>query len=191
LGVTTYLPVDEKHTYSKEYLEGMITYALGGRAAEKVVFNKYTTGAGTDIEKSTSIARKMVCEWGMSEKMGPLSYGAKEEEIFLGREVTKHKEYSELTAQEIDAEIKKIVTEAMERAENILKENIDVLHRLSQELLEREILDADEIKKIVNGEKLPPLKKKEEEIPEHVKELLEQRKKEEKPKEENDTDNIS
>jgi cell division protease FtsH len=190
LGVTTYLPVDEKHTYSKEYLEGMITYALGGRAAEKVVFNKYTTGAGNDIEKSTNIARKMVCEWGMSEKLGPLAYGAKEEEIFLGREVTKHKEYSELTAQEIDAEVKKIVTEAMNRAENILKENIDVLHKLSKELLEREILDADEIQKIVNGEELPPLKKKEEEIPEHVKELLEQRKKtEEKPKEENDTDN--
>ena len=87
LGVTTYLPIDEKHTYSKEYLEAMITYALGGRAAEKIVFNHFTTGAGNDIEKATSIARKMVCEWGMSEKLGPLTYGAKQEEIFLGREI--------------------------------------------------------------------------------------------------------
>jgi cell division protease FtsH len=111
LGVTTYLPVDEKHTYSKEYLEGIITYALGGRAAEKVIFNNFTTGAGNDIEKATGIARKMVCEWGMSEKMGPISYGAKEEELFLGREVTKHQEFSESTAQEIDVEVKIIIME--------------------------------------------------------------------------------
>lgn len=113
LGVTTYLPVDEKHTYSKEYLEGVITYALGGRAAEKVVFNNFTTGAGNDIEKATGLARKMVCEWGMSEKMGPISYGAKQEELFLGREVTKHQEFSELTAQEIDVEVKTIIMDAL------------------------------------------------------------------------------
>jgi cell division protease FtsH len=152
LGVTTYLPVDEKHTYAKDYLIGMITYALGGRAAEKVVFDSFTTGAGNDIEKATGIARKMVCEWGMSEKMGPISYGAKEEELFLGREVTKHQEFSEATAQEIDKEIKAIVMEAMELSENILRENMDILHKLSKELLEREILDADEINKIMNGE---------------------------------------
>lgn len=175
LGVTTYLPVDEKHTYSKEYLEGIITYALGGRAAEKVVFNNFTTGAGNDIEKATNIARKMVCEWGMSEKMGPISYGAKEEELFLGREVTKHQEFSELTAQEIDSEIKKIVISAMERSEKILLENLDVLHKLSKELLEREILDADEIDKIIKGEELPPLKRNHEEIPEHVKEMLKEK----------------
>ena len=175
LGVTTYLPVDEKHTYSKEYLEGIITYALGGRAAEKVIFNNFTTGAGNDIQKATGIARKMVCEWGMSEKMGPISYGAKEEELFLGREVTKHQEFSELTAQEIDAEVKIIVSKAMVRSENILKENIDVLHKLSQELLDREILDSEEINKIMNGEELPPLKKNGEEVPEHVQELIKEK----------------
>lgn len=186
LGVTTYLPVDEKHTYSKTYLEAMITYALGGRAAEKIVFNQLTTGAGNDIEKATGIARKMVCEWGMSEKLGPLAYGSKEEEIFLGREITKHKDFSEQTAQEIDSEIKKIVIAGMERAEKILNENLDLLHKLSKELLEREILDNEEIEKIMRGEELPPVKKngsatqpKEEELPEHVKTLLEEKKKRE------------
>jgi len=181
LGVTSYLPIDEKHTYSKDYLEAVITYALGGRAAEKIVFNHYTTGAGNDIEKATSIARKMVCEWGMSEKLGPLSYGAKEEEIFLGREIQKHRDYSEKTAIEIDEEIKEIVNSAMKRSENILNQNIDLLHRLSLELLEREILDSSEIEKIINGEELPPIKRngsaeEEKEIPEHVKKLMDQRK---------------
>jgi cell division protease FtsH len=129
LGVTSYLPIDEKHTYSKEYLEAIITYALGGRAAEKIVFEHYTTGAGNDIEKATNIARKMVCEWGMSDKMGPMSYGAKEEEIFLGREIQKHRDYSEKTAIEIDEEIRGIVNNAMNRAEKILRDNIELLHR--------------------------------------------------------------
>ncbi|MBZ0201237.1 MAG: ATP-dependent zinc metalloprotease FtsH, partial [Ignavibacteriaceae bacterium] len=183
LGVTSYLPIDEKHTYSKGYLEAIITYALGGRAAEKLVFNHYTTGAGNDIEKATNIARKMVCEWGMSEKLGPLSYGAKEEEIFLGREIQKHRDYSEKTAIEIDEEIRTIVSDAMERAARILAENIDSLHLLAKELLEREILDSDEIDKIMHGEELPPVKKegdessdKEGEVPDHVKKLIEQRK---------------
>ncbi|MGK9368590.1 ATP-dependent zinc metalloprotease FtsH [Melioribacter sp. Ez-97] len=186
LGVTTYLPVDEKHTYSKEYLESMITYALGGRAAEKIVFKRFTTGAGNDIEKATNIARKMVCEWGMSEKLGPLSYGSKEEEIFLGREITRHKDYSEKTAQEIDDEIKNIVVTCMNRAEKILSDNIDLLHKLSKELLEREILDGEEIEKIIKGEELPPVKrnnsenkKEKDEVPEHVKQLLEEKKKRE------------
>ena len=130
LGVTSYLPIDEKHTYSKEYLEAMITYALGGRAAEKLVFKHYTTGAGNDIEKATNIARKMVCEWGMSEKLGPLAYGAKEEEIFLGREIQKHRDYSEKTAIEIDDEIREIVNSAFDRAEKILNDNMDLLHKL-------------------------------------------------------------
>ncbi len=173
LGVTSYLPIDEKHTYSKEYLEAVITYALGGRAAEKLVFDHYTTGAGNDIEKATGIARKMVCEWGMSEKLGPLSYGAKEEEIFLGREIQTHRDYSENTAIEIDEEIKAIVNIAMRRAEKILKENINLLHLLSKELLEREILDSEEIDKIIKGEELPPVSK---EFPEHVQKLMEQRK---------------
>lgn len=186
LGVTTYLPVDEKHTYSREYLEATITYALGGRAAETIIFNRYTTGAGNDIEKATNLARKMVCEWGMSDKLGPLAYGQNEEEIFLGREITKHKNYSEKIAQEIDDEIKSIVMSCMVRAEKILAENIEMLHKLSLELLEREILDGDEINKIMQGEHLPPLKKNSQadgnqdaaaEIPDHVKKLMEEKKK--------------
>ncbi len=186
LGVTSYLPIDEKHTYSKEYLEAIITYALGGRAAEKIIFNHFTTGAGNDIEKATGIARKMVCEWGMSEKLGPLSYGAKREEIFLGREIQSHRDYSERTAIEIDEEVRRFVNEAMVRAEKILTEHMDLLHKLSSELLEREILDSHEIDAIIRGETLPPIKKNGStsegsgEMPEHVKKLLEQR----KPKEE-------
>jgi len=182
LGVTTYLPVDEKHTYSKDYLEATITYALGGRAAEKIIFNRLTTGAGNDIERATALAHKMVCEWGMSEKLGPLAYGKNEEEIFLGREISRTQNYSEMTAQDIDQEIKSIILKAMNRAENILKENIDLLHALSKELLEREILDGDEIDKIINGEELPPMKRNnsngnsgEESIPEHVKKLMEEK----------------
>jgi len=160
LGVTTYLPIDERHTYSKEYLEAMITYALGGRAAEKIIFNSLTTGAADDLEKATTIARKMVCEWGMSERLGPLTYGTKEEEIFLGKEITRHQNYSEQTAILIDEEVKNIVTNCMERAEKILMENIDALHRLANALLERETLTGDEIDKIIKGEELPPIQKK-------------------------------
>lgn len=195
LGVTTYLPVDEKHTYSKDYLEAMIAYALGGRAAEKLIFNKYTTGAGNDIEKATGIARKMVCEWGMSEKLGPLAYGSKEEEIFLGREITKHKDFSEVTAQLIDEEIKNVINKGMQLADKILAENIEILHRLSLELLEREILDSEEIDKIIRGEELPPIKKNngnnsvnvDSEIPDHVKKLLDEKKSRKQDGTENET----
>ncbi len=157
LGVTTYLPIDEKHTYSREYLNAMIAYALGGRAAEKLIFNQFTTGAGNDIERATNLAHKMVCEWGMSERLGPLAYGSKEEEIFLGREITRTKNYSETTAVAIDEETKRIIVEGMNRAESILSEHIDILHNLAGALLEREILDGDEIDKILRGEPLPPL----------------------------------
>ncbi|MFA5012250.1 MAG: ATP-dependent zinc metalloprotease FtsH [Ignavibacteria bacterium] len=159
LGVTTYLPMDEKHTYSKEYLEAMITYAMGGRAAEKLVFNEYTTGASNDIERATSLARKMVCEFGMSEKLGPITYGNKQEEVFLGKELHEHKNYSETTQILIDDEVKKIVQSCMDRAIKVLTENIDVLHRLSLVLLDREILDSDEIDKVMKGEELPPVEK--------------------------------
>ena len=159
LGVTTYLPIDEKHTYSREYLLAMITYALGGRAAEKIIFNKFTTGAGNDIEKATNIARKMVCEWGMSDTLGPLTWGENEQEIFLGREITKHRNYSEKTAIEIDSEIRSIVLMCMKRAEEIINGHKDSLDRLAAALLEREILDADEIEKTVKGEELPPFVK--------------------------------
>lgn len=183
LGVTHYLPVGEKHTYSKEYIEAKIKTLMGGRAAEMIIFNRFTTGAGNDIERATDLARKMVCEWGMSDLLGPLAYGKNEEEIFLGREITKHKDYSEKTAQDIDSEIKKIVTVCMDDAVKILKENLDLLHKMSQELLEREILDSEEIEKIMKGEELPPVVRepatepKKEEVPEHVKKLMDEKKK--------------
>ncbi|MCB2206035.1 ATP-dependent zinc metalloprotease FtsH [bacterium] len=157
LGVTTYLPIDEKHTYSKPYLEAMIAYAMGGRAAEMLVFGQLTTGAGNDIERATSLARKMVCEWGMSE-LGPLTFGAKQEEIFLGREISQHRDYSEETAIAIDAAVRDIVTQGMTRADDILTEHRETLDRLSEALLEREILDSDEIDILLRGEELPPKK---------------------------------
>jgi cell division protease FtsH len=157
LGVTTYLPIDEKHTYSKQYLEAMIAYAMGGRAAELLIFNQFTTGAGNDIERATALARKMVCEWGMSD-LGPLTFGAKQEEIFLGREISQHRDYSEKTAMAIDDAVKDIVTYAMGRASSILTEHRDILDRLAMALLEREILDSDEIDLIIRNEPLPPKK---------------------------------
>lgn len=177
LGVTTYLPIDEKHTYSKLYLEAMITYALGGRAAELIIFDQLTTGAGNDIERSTHIARKMVCEWGMSEKLGPLAFGSKDEEVFLGREIMRRKDYSERTAQTIDEEVSAIIDRCMKRSDKILKSNIDHLHRIAKCLLEREILDGDEIDKLLKGEELPPVVKKDDnnEFPEHVKKLMDAR----------------
>ncbi len=159
LGVTTYLPIDEKHTYSKEYLETMIAYALGGRAAEKLKFNQLTTGAGNDIERATDIARKMVCEWGMSETLGPLTFGKKQEEIFLGREISQHRDYSEQTAIAIDHEVQSIVNRGMDLADRILTEHTDILTRLAEELLVREILDSEEIDMIMRGEELPPMRK--------------------------------
>ena len=155
LGVTHFLPIDENHTYSKTYLETRLCTLLGGRVAEKLVFNHYTTGAGNDIERATEIARKMVTEWGMSEKLGPLAFGKKDEEIFLGREIATHRDYSEKTAQEIDAEIRRIVREAEERTYKLLKDNLETLHRLSAVLLEREILDAEEIDLIIANKPLP------------------------------------
>ncbi len=159
LGVTTYLPIDEKHTYSKEYLEAMIAYALGGRAAEEIVFNRITTGAGNDIERATDIARKMVCDWGMSEKLGPLKYGAGEHEVFLGRDYAQQKTYSDTTGRLIDEEIRSIVERGMQRAESILRENEDSLHRIAAALLERETLEGAEIDIILNGGQLPPVEK--------------------------------
>lgn len=157
LGLTTTLPIDEKHNYSRNYCESLLAHLMGGREAEKLVFKETTTGAGNDIERATELARKMVCEWGMSDTMGPLAFGKKEEEIFLGREIAKHRDYSELTAQKIDEEVKRIVLEATERASGILTQNEDKLHALAAALLEREILDGEEIDAIINGELLPPV----------------------------------
>ena len=154
LGVTAYLPIDERHTYSYEYLQGMLAQLLGGRAAEKLIFKQLTTGAGNDIERATDLARKMVCEWGMSEKMGPVTFGKKEQEIFLGREIAQHRDYSEKTAEEIDEEVIRIVSTAEKRATKLLEDNIDKLHALANALLEFEILDGEQIDRILRGEKI-------------------------------------
>ena len=159
LGVTSYLPVDEKHTYSREYLEAVIAYALGGRSAEKIIFNQITTGAGNDIERATDLARKMVCEWGMSDKLGPLRYGQAEQEVFLGRDFGHQQTFSDTTARIIDEEIRHIVETGATRAEAILREKVDALHRMAAALLERETLDAGEIDLIMNGKELPPFSK--------------------------------
>jgi len=149
LGITQQLPIDERHTYSKEYLTDNITILLGGRAAEEIVLNHQTTGAGNDIERATDIARKMICEWGMSDRLGPLNYGKKDEMIFLGKEIQRHRDFSENTANEIDAELKKIVSDCFEKAKAILLKNIDALHAVATALLDREVLDGQEIDNIL------------------------------------------
>jgi cell division protease FtsH len=149
LGLTQQLPIDEKHTYPRKYLLNNIAILLGGRAAEALVLNDFTTGAGNDIERATHLARKMVCEWGMSEVMGPLSYGKKEEQIFLGREFATHKDYSEQTAEKIDQEITRIVSDAYEKSKTLLMDHMDILNRMASALLEKEVLNAEEIDALV------------------------------------------
>ncbi|MCX5843936.1 MAG: cell division protein FtsH, partial [Deltaproteobacteria bacterium] len=149
LGLTQQLPVDEKHTYPKQYLLNNITILLGGRAAEELILNEFTTGSGNDIERATNLARKMVCEWGMSDQMGPLSYGKKEEQIFLGRDIAVHKDYSEETAQRIDQEITRLVSESYEKAKKLLSEHIDILNKIASELLEKEVLNTTELDDII------------------------------------------
>ena len=153
LGLTQQLPMDEKHTYTKEYLLDNISILMGGRAAEMLVLGSQTTGAGNDIERASGMARKMVCEYGMSENLGPLTFGKKDEQIFLGREIAQHRDYSEETAQKIDDEVRSIVSGAYERTTTLLSDNLDVLHRLAGALLERETLDSKDIDAIIRGEK--------------------------------------
>ncbi len=149
LGVTQQLPIDDRYTYSKEYLMKALAILLGGRAAEEIALNHMTTGAGNDLEKATELARKMVTEWGMSEKLGPLTFGKKDEHIFIGREIAKHKDYSEKTAVEIDEEVKKIVMEAYDTAKNLLIGNRDLLDALAKTLLERETMDGPDIDALI------------------------------------------
>jgi len=151
LGLTQQLPTDDKYNYSKDYLVNRITILLGGRAAEEVVLGQQTTGAGDDLEKATEMARRMVCEWGMSEKLGPLTFGKNEEHIFLGREFARLKDYSEDTAMLIDSEIRRIVTDCASKARQILEENLERLHALAHALLERESLDGEEIARILRA----------------------------------------
>jgi cell division protease FtsH len=161
LGLTQQLPIDEKHTYPKRYLLNTISILLGGRAAEELVLDDFTTGAGNDIERATDLARKMVCEWGMSPQLGPMSYGKKEEQIFLGREIATHKDYSDETAKRIDAEITAIISSGYEKTKNILSENLATLHRLSDELIKREVLNAEDLDAIISGRVLPEQEKTE------------------------------
>jgi cell division protease FtsH len=156
LGVTMQLPIDDRHNYYKNYLETEIAILMGGRIAEELFLNCMSTGAGNDIERATEMARKMVCEWGMSD-LGPMTFGKKEEQIFLGREIAQHRDYSEDTAIKIDQEVRKLVNKGYTTAKQILLDNRDVLERIARALIEREVLDANEIKMLVEGRELPPV----------------------------------
>jgi cell division protease FtsH len=149
LGLTMQLPMDEKYTHAKGFLLNSIAILFGGRVAEKLVFNEITTGAGNDIVRASELARKMVCEWGMSDELGPLAYGKKEEHIFLGREIAQHRDYSEQTAQKIDAAVKQIVVEANDRVTRLLEENMDILKAIAEELLEKETIILDDMERII------------------------------------------
>ncbi|HKW76285.1 MAG TPA: ATP-dependent zinc metalloprotease FtsH [Terriglobales bacterium] len=154
LGVTMQLPETDKHNYTRDYLETQLAVMMGGRLAEEIFLNQMSTGAGNDIERATDMARKMVCEWGMS-KMGPLTFGKKDEQIFLGREIAQHRDFSEETAREIDAEVRRFVGAGYENARKLILENRDALARIAEALLEREVLDANELKLILEGKPLP------------------------------------
>ncbi len=151
LGVTQQVPVDEKHNYSRDYLNDRIAILMGGRIAEEIMLGEITTGAGNDLERATEMARAMVCEWGMSNAMGPLTFGKKEEQIFLGREIAQRSDYSEDTALRIDQEVKRIVTENYQRALAILEEYKERVQKLADALLAREVLDGEQVKRIVAG----------------------------------------
>jgi len=155
LGLTQQLPVDERHTLSKPYLLSLLYVLLGGRAAEELLVGQITTGAGNDIERVTDLARKMICDWGMSKNLGPITFGKKEEQIFLGREFAQHRDYSERTAQMIDDEVTDLVLSAYNHSRKLLEDNRSLLERLSAELLEKETLSAAEVDAILNGEDLP------------------------------------
>jgi cell division protease FtsH len=154
LGLTQQLPIDEKHNYSRDYLMDQIALLMGGRVAEELTIGDVTTGAGNDLERATDMARRMVCEWGMSDSMGPLTFGKKEEQIFLGREIAQHQDYSEDTALKIDAEVKRIVTTNYERATRILSEHKQRLVDIADALLAREVLDADQVRRLAYGQPL-------------------------------------
>jgi len=159
LGLTQQVPVDDRHTASREQLENNLAIFFGGRAAEELVLGHMTTGAGNDLERASELARKMVCEWGMSDKLGPMTFGTKDENIFLGRDFHQAQGYSERTASEIDAEVRRFVTDGYDRARSLLSANLDVLHAIAQALLEREVLDSAEIDELIaagNGQSGQP-----------------------------------
>lgn len=159
LGVTTSLPVEDIHSWSYEYLKSKLAMTMGGRAAEKIVFNIRSSGASGDIQQATRMARKMVCDWGMSDILGPVNLNANSEDVFLGREMSQPKDHSERTSELIDEEVRKLITEAYEKAESVLNENLELLHKTSKILIERETIDGEELKALINGEELPPISK--------------------------------
>ncbi|HET9319501.1 MAG TPA: ATP-dependent zinc metalloprotease FtsH, partial [Bryobacteraceae bacterium] len=171
LGVTMQLPIDDKHSYSKDYLNDQLAILMGGRIAEEKFMNHMTTGAGNDIERATDLARKMVCEWGMSE-LGPLSFGKKEEQIFLGREIAQHRDYSEDTAIKIDDQVKKLVQNGYDRALKVIEAKSDALVRVAEALLEREVLDGAEVKQIIEGIPLAPRAAKPRDTEDHTQQVL-------------------
>jgi cell division protease FtsH len=151
LGVTQQVPLDDRHSYTKEFILNSLTIRFGGRAAEELILGHITTGAADDIEKATDWARKMVCEWGMSDKLGPMTFGKKEEQIFLGRDFTQLQEYSEHTAEEIDTEVRRIIQESYQEAKDLLAANIDVVHKIAEVLLDKEVLDGAEIDEVIRS----------------------------------------
>lgn len=159
LGVTQQLPVDDRHNYSKRYLEDTLVMLLGGRVAEELILNQMTTGASNDIERATKMARSMVCQWGMSDKLGPMTFGETNDQVFLGKEFGHGKDFSEDTSRLIDSEVRRIIDTAHEQAKTLLAENKDLLHKLAAALLERETISGDEIDTLINGGELPPLEK--------------------------------
>jgi cell division protease FtsH len=156
LGVTVYLP-DDRHNYTREYLETRLATAYGGRVAEEIFLSQMSTGAGSDIETATDLARRMVCEYGMS-RLGPLTFGKKEEQIFLGREIAQHRDFSEETARQIDMEVRRLIDDAYQSANSILSAHQDAMHRMAAALLERETIDAEEVRLLIEGKELPPIK---------------------------------
>jgi len=156
LGVTIFLPGD-RHNYTREYLESNLAIAYGGRVAEEIFLSQMSTGAGSDIESATDLARRMVCEYGMS-RLGPLTFGKKEEQIFLGREISQHRDFSEETARQIDLEVRRLIDEAYQSAHTIVESNAAVMHRIAAALLERETIDAEEVQMLIDGKELPPVR---------------------------------
>jgi len=171
LGVTMQFPIDDKHSYSRDYLNDQLAILMGGRIAEELYMQHVTTGAGNDIERATDLARKMVCEWGMSE-LGPLSFGKKEEQIFLGREIAQHRDYSEDTAIKIDEQVKKLVQMGYDRARKVIEDKSDALVRVAEALLEREVLDGHEVKQIIDGIPLAPRAVKAKDSEDHTQQVL-------------------
>src|SRR5438128_2488238 len=151
LGLTQQLPADEKHNYSRDYLNDQIAILLGGRIAEEITMDSLTTGAGNDLERATELSRRMVCEWGMSDAMGPLTFGKKEEQIFLGREIAQHQDYSEDTALKIDQEVKRFVTQNYERSRQLLTQHKEKLVKIAEALLANEVLDAEQVRRLAAG----------------------------------------